>query len=544
MKFKCIVLSALSTLPFIYLTPALAQSSASNHNIVELPMFSDNSQAIPFYRNSLALGGDGISGAAWFDYDNDGDDDVFLPNGVGGANGLYENLGDGSFIDVTLAAGVLGGEGGAGVLAADFDNDGDQDLLVLGDGNIMNPYGNTPIALYRNNGDKTFTDVFAQSGISMDSHLTASAADIDDDGDLDIFISAPGNLMLQRQDHSKLYLNDGNLTFTDITDVAGITDTGLGACVSAFSDYDKDGDVDLFVGNCNEIQFLPVPMQLYRNDGDAQFTDVSIESGLSNVLGYWMSATFGDFNNDGWIDLYSSNLGKYDRNTGGPAPTLPAFLINHHGVFKNYAVEAQLSDFEFGWGASAADFNNDGWLDLMVVGNVPQLGYIGAIGNPGHLFINSQERYPPRFINAEDEFPLNLQDHYASGIATSDYDGDGDIDVIINSDSGLVPGQAFVLENEHGGNWLKLKLKGTISNKDAIGARATIFRKQLMAQVREIYAGSAFGASDSKVIHFGLGDSKKAIWIRIDWPTGGKEWFKTTEVNTTLTLVEGEGWGL
>jgi hypothetical protein len=330
------------------------------------------------------------------------------------------------------------------------------------------------------------------------------------------------------------------MTFTDITEQAGITDTNLGACVSAFSDYDNDGDVDLFVGNCNEIQFAPQPMQLFRNDGNAKFTDVSVESGLSSITGFWMTATFGDFNNDGWIDLYSSNLGKFSPTTGGAASTLPVFLLNEHGVFKDYAAEAQLADFEFGWGASAADYNNDGWLDLIAVGNVPQLGFIGPIGNPGHLFINSYDRYPPVFV--EDEFPLNLQDHFASGIATSDYDDDGDIDVVINSDTGLLTGQAFVLENQKGGNWLKLKLTGTSSNKDAIGARATIFRFAQLRQVREIYAGSAFGASDSKTIHFGLGNSNASVWIRINWPAGGYEWFKTNKINTTLELVEGAGW--
>lgn len=540
MEFKLIARISLATLPFIYMAQASASLLPPTLDTTDAPIFIDNSQAIPFNRNTLANGGDGMSGAAWFDYDGDGDDDVFLPNGIGGTNGLFENIGNGNFTDVSASSGISGGTGGAGVIAADIDNDGDQDLFVAGDGNFMNPFVTTPITLYRNNGDKTFTNVFAQSGISMVTSLSASAADIDNDGDLDMFISAPGSLALQRQDHSKLYLNDGNMTFTDITAQAGITDTDLGACVSAFSDYDNDGDVDLFVGNCNEIQFAPQPMQLFRNDGNAEFTDVSIESGLSSINGFWMTATFGDFNNDGWIDLYSSNLGKYNPTTGGPASTLPVFLLNDHGVFKDYAAEAQLADFEFGWGASAADYNNDGWLDLIAVGNVPQLGFIGPIGNPGHLFINSYNRYPPVFI--EKEFPLNLKDHFASGIATSDYDDDGDIDVVITSDTGLVAGQTFVLENQKGGNWLKLKLKGTSSNKDAIGARATIFRFKHPRQVREIYAGAAFGASDSKTIHFGLGHSDAKVWIRINWPTGGFEWFKTNEINTTVELVEGAGW--
>lgn len=542
MKSQYHRLFALLCLCFVQLSYAVSESptitkSAQQPKPPEITKFADRSALIPLVRDSLSRGGDGIAGVAWFDYDNDGDDDLYLLNGPGGNNVLYQNNGKGDFVDVTDAAGIGNGTGNVAVLAADIDNDGHQDLLLTGDGSVMSLSGATPLKLYRNNGDKTFTDVSVNSGLAMGTQMMASAADIDNDGDLDLFITAPGSLTLRIQDQSKLFLNQGNMTFTDITSASGITSPGLGACVTSFSDYNNDGLVDLFVGNCNDISFIPTPMQLFHNNGNGTFTDVSQQTGLAQINGYWMSATFGDFNNDGWIDLFSTNIGSF-----GVIENDSVLLFNHHGVFEEQGLDAGVAKLGFSWGASANDFNNDGWLDLIIVGNLPQFDLIGSeLGNPGYLFLNMQQRGTIRFADFSDRLPLDLRDQFVSGLAAADFDADGDMDVAIANETFTLPGQTLLFENTSAGHWLNIKLQGTRSNKDAIGARVTLYKPGLSTQTREVYASSSFASTESKILHFGLGKNLHRGVVRVDWPAGGSEWFSARDVDTTLTLIEGEG---
>jgi len=436
------------------------------------------------------------------------------------------------------------------VVAVDFDNDGDTDLLTLGDGGIITPTPDSPIQLYVNNGDGTFTDVLSSSGIDApDSHVTAAVADTDNDGDLDLFIGAPGNLATTMQHASKFYRNDGNMRFTDITDLSGIT-ANLGACVSGFSDYDNDGDQDLFVGNCNDVIFRPTPIQLFRNDGDSQFIDVTIEAGL-DLPGNWMSISFGDFNNDGWVDLFSSNVGQWlDLINFDPnKPRNQALLINQrNGTFIDVGAQAGVGLLEFGWGASVSDFNNDGWLDIFYAGNFP-LGNLFSrpqFLNPGHMLINSRQGKNLLFIDSPESLPIDLTFSVTVGVGAADYDNDGNMDIAAVREAVVESGDALLFKNQGLANgWLQVSLEGTISNRDAVGARVTTLGFNARRQVREVYGSSSYSSSETKILHFGFGDSGDANElqgiVRVDWPSGGVEWSQIAGINRRVHLVEGTG---
>jgi len=199
--------------------------------------------------------GEGLGGLAWLDYDGDGDLDMISTNGFGVSSGLFRNDGDGVFTDVTESAGLVSLTGNSGVVAGDIDNDGFPDVLMPGEGNFAGPI-QTPTRLFHNNGDGTFTDISATANVpGAATAFSAAMADINNDGYLDLFIAAEGHLGVlfppNRQDTDKLYLNNGDLTFTDISESAGMQ--GLGSCTSSFSDYDNDGWMDLFIAVCNDV---------------------------------------------------------------------------------------------------------------------------------------------------------------------------------------------------------------------------------------------------------------------------------------------------
>ena len=271
-------------------------------------LFADASDLIPFCRTTAAT----LYGAAWFDYDNDGWIDLFVPND--GPNALFRNNRDGTFTEVAAQAGLADAGPSAGAAAVDIDNDGDKDLFVSGTYGVRSA---GPVKLYRNNGDGTFDDITRQSGIPRILGVTRreggpdagtaepievgsiSFADYDRDGFVDLFLGGSG-------DTNRLYRNNGDLTFTNVTPEAGV-ETAVGACGSVFFDYDDDGWLDIFVAGCNR----PGPTvrnQLFHNNRDGTFTDVSAESGVG-IIGDWMGVTAGDYDQDGDIDLFVTNVG-------------------------------------------------------------------------------------------------------------------------------------------------------------------------------------------------------------------------------------------
>jgi len=479
----------------------------------------------PFVRTN----GEGFAGMAWLDYDNDGDLDVFILNENGSSSALMRNNGDTTFTDVTVAANAVITTGSSAVVAGDIDNDGYTDLYVVGNGRFFGPVQSLAVLLH-NQGDGTFVNIANSAGVpGGKSALSAAMADINNDGYLDLFVTAPGHLGFgfppAEQDTDKLYLNNGNLTFTDITAAAGVSG-GRGSCVNTFSHYDDDEFIDLFVGICNDVTLAPTPFHVYRNNGDNTFTDVAVAAKLDGG-GYWMSSTMGDFNNDGYIDLFASNFG-----IGANAPHA-LYQNNGDGTYTNVA-STDLAEQEFSWGGTAADFDNDGWLDLFYVGSTP----LNGPRNPGRLFMNDGSG---NLIQDNTAHGLDLSNRNTSGITSPDYDNDGFADVMIVTAPYMGTDGAPVLLHNDGNtnNWLTVKLVGTTSNRMGIGARIQVSTTD-HAQVREIYAGSGFASSESPWPTFGLGVADRTTVI-VTWPSGLVESFGTVDANGLAELTEGMG---
>ncbi len=494
--------------------------------------FLDVSNRLDFIHRSD--GGEGLSGAAWFDYNNDGFLDLYLTNGKKHPNGLLRNNGDGSFTNVSAQAGVENGQGNSGVIAGDIDNDGNVDLFLTGEGGFLGAEQSST-KLYHNRGDGTFEDITERARVSgPESALSAAFADIDRDGFLDLYITSPGSLATRTQHMSKLYHNNGNLTFTDVSASAGV-DTALGACVVEFSDYDNDGWIDLFVGDCNDVYYRPTPLELFRNNGNLTFTNVTAKAGLAGG-GFWMGITLGDYDNDGDIDIFATNLGTFT-----PFGRFHALYENNgNGTYTNVGERAGVARWEWGWGCSFADFDNDGHIDLFFAGSFPPFPY-GVIGrgkaNPGRLLMNNHDK---TFTEIGASQGFDLSDQYTSGVAVGDFDGNGFSDIVVGIETYLNQiGRPLLYQNMGNGNhWLIIKTVGTTSNRDGVGARIRVRAGDLM-QLKERYAGSSFLSMDSPWLTFGLGPRDRADSIEITWPSGRVDHFESVTTGRAITLVEG-----
>ncbi len=491
-------------------------------------LFEDVSNRIDFEVVSAQAGGNSQTGAAWFDFDNDGDLDLFLANGCGRNNGLFENDGTGMFTNVAAQAGVQGGVGANGVVAADIDNDGFKDIFLTGEGGYLGTCV-TPATLYHNDGTGSFTDITAVSGIVGPTEaFSAAFGDINNDGFLDLFITGNGQ---QSGDGppNKLFLNNGDLTFTDISVSAGV-DTDLGACAAFFSDFDRDGFTDLFVADC--VPFATGgPIELFRNNHDLTFTDVAPQAGLAK-MGYWMGLAPGDFDNDGDIDFFVTNLGS----------AFSAFhaLYRNNGdqTYTDIGAETGVAGQAFSWGATMTDFDNDGFADIYHAGNCPPT-FIGVIGNPGRLLFNDRAG---AFNDMTATLPVDLTNRDASGVAAGDFDGDGFPDILVTTDAfGGNPGNPVLLRNLGNENRsVTFRLEGTVSNRDGVGARILVTSGDLI-QTKEIYAGSSFLSMDSPWPTFGLGTKDVADQVLVQWPSGTVDRFVNIPAGTFATLVEGAG---
>ncbi len=498
----------------------------------EPPVSFENVTALlgDFEHQSVGFGGDGLAGAAWFDFDNDGDLDLFVTNGKSHANALFENDGKGGFTDIAEAAGVANGLGNSGVIAADIDNDGLQDLFLTGDGGLGGA-GDSPVKLYHNEGGGVFTDITMLSGVVGGvTTLSAAFADIDNDGFLDLFITAPGSLATQTQHANTLYHNNGDLTFTDISAASGV-DTALGACATFFSDYNGDGWIDLFVADCNNINLLPTPIELFENQGDLTFCEVSAEVGLSPG-GFWMGVGPADFDLDGDLDFFVTNIANGHR----------LYRANRDATYTDIGAAAGVRFHEFGWGCSSRDLDNDGYPDIFFAGSLPfpPFNIIGpGLGNPGTLLFNNQAG---AFVEWTSTFPVNLSSRFTSGVAAGDYDNDGFPDLFVAvsawADEAGQPLLVRNLGNDNGA--VTIRLQGTVSNRDAVGARVEVTAGG-MTQLQEIYAGSSFLSMDSQWLTFGLGANSGTEQISVRWPSGLVETFPNASAGETVLLVEGNG---
>lgn len=502
--------------------------------------FKDISDRLQF--SHLSNGDEGHGGAAWLDYDNDNDLDLFMTNGMGSDNGLFRNDGNGTFTDVSDESGIKNGLGNSGALAGDIDNDGFTDLVLTSAGGLFTFVTPSPVKVYRNNRDGTFVDVTETTGITgIITSWSAALGDINSDGYLDLAISTPGSVVEGRQDTNKLFINNGNFTFSDISELSGI-DTQLGGCLASFSDYDLDGDQDIYIGNCNEIHLGVVPIELFRNDGNLSFTNVTQQAGLTRK-GAWMGLAIGDYDNDGDQDIFSTNLGNFPG-----LSVLPVFYENNgDGTFSDVSDIAGISDNIFGWGATLKDFNNDGYVDLFYTGSFPFVPFLvsGDLASPGTLYINNHDR---TFTNRDEWLGQNLSEKFTSGVAAADFNDDGFSDLVIVTgslsenkllDGPRISSHPVLLENSgNDNNWITIKTVGSQSNSNGIGAKITVKSGNLV-QTREVRAGSSFLSTESPWPTFGLSHYKEVDFIKIQWPSGQLSHIKDIDSNQMIVVKEG-----
>ncbi|MGH9798161.1 MAG: CRTAC1 family protein, partial [Candidatus Polarisedimenticolia bacterium] len=502
-----------------------------------------------------------VPGVCFLDYDGDGFLDAYLvqsgplpgtPRPAGRPySRLYRNRGDGTFEDVTARTGAANAAGyGNGCTAGDYDNDGDTDLYVTNFG---------PSILYRNDGG-TFTDVTAAAGVANGLYaLGAAFADYDNDGRLDLFAANYvdftmddrkfcGDVKADRRSYCHpdaygglpdvLFHNEGNGRFREVGKTSGIGDpNGKGMGVLWF-DYDDDGDLDLYVAND------ATPSLLYRNEGNGRFTDITLLAGVccseDGKPQSSMGVDAGDADGDGWPDLFVTNLSNETnqlyRNLGGKGPfsieTFPAGL-------------GEVSLLYSGWGTGFLDHDNDGDLDLVVTNGHPM--------DDIHL-VNDMLTWEQRPFFFENTGAARYREVGSSlgpffdrpdsgrGLATGDYDNDGDLDLLFSPNNR----KATLLRNDGGhaaGSWITVRLEGVRSNSDAIGAKVTIVAGG-RRQSQELRSGSSYLSQNDLRLHFGLGSASRTDSIQVRWPTRPPRLEKLGPVAAGQFIVIREGQGI
>ncbi|MBL8292533.1 MAG: CRTAC1 family protein [Bryobacterales bacterium] len=501
-------------------------------------------------------------GVAFFDYDNDGWLDIFLvngtrfesnfPKGSEPTNRLYKNNRDGTFTDVTVKAGLARTGWGQGVCIGDYDNDGNDDLFV-------SYWGEN--ALYRNNGDGTFTDTAAKAGVTTAGgklkrwNTGCAFLDYDRDGWLDLFVAnyidfdpatvpVPESGLCQYKGlkvacgppglqggRNILFRNNRDGTFTDVSEKAGIWKTpgtyGLGVLVS---DFDNDGWPDIYVANDSSSSAL------YRNNGDGTFREIAIEAGVAFSADGKTQAGMGvaaaDYDGDGRFDIVKTNFAgdtsSLYRNLGG-------------NFFEDQTYKAGLGrNTRFlGWGVGFLDFDNDGLPDILLTnGHVfPEVGESNVESGYRQRKVLYRNLGDGRFADVSlDGGTGILETVPARGCAFGDFDNDGDIDVVVNCTND-VP-QLLRCDGSAGNNWLKVKLVGVKSNRSAIGARVYCKPEGGRKQMEEIRSGGSYLSQNDLRAHFGLGKARTAD-LEIQWPSGHVDRISRAAANQVLKIVEG-----
>jgi hypothetical protein len=554
----------------------------------------------------------GPAGITAADYDGDGFYDLFIPDGV--ESRLYRNRADGSFEDVTAEAGLAGLSGVSVALFADYDDDGWKDLFVS--------RTFEPNQLFHADGDGTFTDVTAEAGLGADCCTTvASWADVDNDGDLDLYVGRyldpreriPTTFYARNGEPNRLYRNNGPGpglgTFTNVTEEAGVGDTGL--CLgSAFGDYDDDGWPDLYVANDFGRKTL------YRNRGDGTFDDVTTETGTL-AYGAGMSSSFGDYDNDGRLDLYVAHI-RSEHSWFAEAPTVHRYMANSFrqgvwtsdmplyfeifrqsgtrfvevfqqmasgntllrnrgdGTFEDVTWEAGANPPGWFWGSGFADFDNDGWLDLYSangwvygernteieleflnsVVSRQDLYKTGVLFDPDHFEGRSWHGWERNRHLRNDGDGTFTEIGRATGtdlllnsrgIAVADFWNRGVLDLAVAASTDrhalLANRLDRVSDRAHG--WLGVEVAGAAgdlpegSNRDGVGARLTLTASGL-TQIREVALGDGYGSQNSLRQYFGLGDAGRVDQLTVRWPRSGRvQTFRDVAPNRIVRVTEG-----
>jgi predicted nucleotidyltransferase len=519
------------------------------------PLFQDAPSPIPFTHVNGATGRYYMheimgSGAALFDYDGDGDLDVFLPQGEGRSRLFRNDLDAGAsrtlrFTDVTDRAGITLKSYGMGAAVGDYDNDGDLDVFVTSFG---------PDTLYRNNGDGTFSDVTAAAGVSDPLWSTSAAfLDYDRDGDLDLFVANYLDFALAdnkichdpvgtrdycsprafRPVPDRLYRNDGGGRFVNVTERAGIAradGNGLGVSVG---DYNGDDWLDLYVAND------ATPNQLWINRHDGTFADEGVLSGAAlNVAGNpegSMGIASGDFDADGDEDLFVTNI---------IGETFVLYVNDGKGNFDDARVRAGLArpTAAFtGFGTDWFDYDNDGWLDLFIANGAVNIieserGQPAPYRMRNQLFRNINGRFEETSAAAG---PALARAEISRGAAFGDVDNDGDVDVLVTTNNG--PVRLLLNGSAARNHWLQIRLRRDSGERFGMGARVGIERAGKPTLWRRVKTdGSYLSASDIRV-HVGLGASTRVDAVVVEWPDGVRERWKDVAADRMVTLQRGSG---
>jgi enediyne biosynthesis protein E4 len=502
-------------------------------------------------------------GIAFFDYDHDGWPDIFqvsattlagFPVGHAPTCHLYHNNRDGTFSDVTVRAGLTHSGWGQGVCIGDYDNDGWDDLFVTYWGQNV---------LYHNNGDGTFTDVTAKADLIQHVSLACwnngcCFVDYDKDGRLDLFVSNYVNVDLSQLPTpgsgqyclwkgvpvmcgprglppatNILYHNNGDGTFTEVSKKAGILDTPGHYCFTALTgDFDNDGWPDIYVA-CDST-----PSILYHNNHDGTFKDIGISAGCAyNDNGQaqaGMGATAGDYNCDGWLDIFKTNFSD---------DTSSLFCNDGEGGFNDATFSAGLglNTRYLGWGCGFADLDNDGWPDIFLANGhvypeVEKAGIDVPYKEPKIVYRNLRDGHFEDVSHRAGPGVALLRS--ARGVAFGDFDNDGDLDIVINN----VDEHPTLLRNDvtSGNRWLKVKAVGTTSNRTGIGARVRVVAGN-HTQVDEVRSGGSYISQNDLRLHFGMGAATRADLVEVSWPSGHVDRLKDVETNQVLLITEGSG---
>ncbi len=532
-------------LKYIYLL--ILSFLASPFLTVAQVVFSEQAQSIGFdhdFKARALMGG----GAAFFDYDNDGDEDMYVTSGLN-KDELYRNNGNGTFtkIQADIGLNITLNYNTMGVTTGDIDNDGDRDIFIATWERFEgSEQPDARSLLFLNNGDGTFTEIGEQAGITHEAFaMGAVFLDYNKDGFLDVYVLNHIQEVIFTYDEfgavdglahecypNFLYLNNGDLTFTEVAAELGVDD--LGCTIAAIaSDYDLDNDLDLYLAN----DFGPfiVPNGLFENNyPEDSFSDVSEPTG-TGIEVFGMGIAAGDYDHDQDLDYYITNIGRN------------ILLENQNDIFADRTTEAGVENATVpeednlnttGWGTAFFDVNNDTWEDLYVAnGRIPTLpAFATAINDPDKLYLNNGDK---TFTDISDEAGVS-DPRYVHGMAYSDYDEDGDLDivtVVLDELGGY--SKFYVNETENDHHYLQLHLIGVETNRDAFGSRAWVYTDSLVL-VKEIYGGGASHASQhTSVLHFGLGDNATVDSVRIEWTNGHVDLIENPEVDKRHTIVEG-----
>ena len=440
------------------------------------------------------------NGVSFFDYDNDGWDDLTVATADDDPVRFYKNI-NGNFVEQTLNI-ANNNWRNKQVNWVDIDNDGDNDLFVTSDTSINR--------LYENLGNMILQDITSTSGLLNEVLVTygASWGDYNNDGFLDVFLSNRDTTI-----PNILYKNNGNNTFSLVNSESGLITTGTLSFCSAFIDYNKDGFQDIYVAN-DKVEY---PNIMYKNNGDGTFTEVGFETGTDITIDA-MSVTIGDYNSDSWLDIYVTNdvVGNVLLKNNG------------NGTFSDETLSSNTAMNSVAWGSVFLDAENDGDLDIYVSaehdGTVS--GYLSSA-----LFTNNNDEY----ILENEAIPDDYAISYSNAIG--DIDNDGYPEILVNN---INHDNIFLWKNNSNNtnNWLKVKLEGTISNRNGVGSMIEISVNG-EKQYRYTLIGEGYLSQNSASEIFGIGDATVIDYVKVNWLSGTEDIFYNVTPNQNLKIVEG-----